>query len=106
MSNGTSYLSAGNMVCMAFFVLQTLLTAAVGMAFAPWNMFRAGRLRTDAEEEAREREGTKGRMGRNPDWKRNDLERKMAGVLEKVAGDVGAKDIRAGTLAPSSSHIC
>ncbi|GJE90536.1 NADP-dependent oxidoreductase domain-containing protein [Phanerochaete sordida] len=70
-----------------------------GMAFTPWNMLRSGRLRTDAEEEEREKAGVQGRRGFNPDWKRNDLERQMASVLERTAAQVGTKDIRAVLIA-------
>ncbi|KIP07592.1 hypothetical protein PHLGIDRAFT_105456 [Phlebiopsis gigantea 11061_1 CR5-6] len=65
-----------------------------GMAFAPWNMFCSGRLRTDAEEAERERAGEHGRVRNAPDWKRTDLERRVSGVLEAIADEVGAGDIR------------
>lgn len=68
------------------------------MAFAPWNVLRSGRLRTDAEEAEREKSGTLGRKGFNPDWKRTEVEVKMSGVLEKIAGEVGTQNIRAGML--------
>lgn len=66
------------------------------MAFAPWNMLCSGRLRTDAEEEERERQGQQGRVRNAPDWKRTEVERKVSGVLAKIANDVGTNNIRAG----------
>ncbi|GJE88472.1 hypothetical protein PsYK624_045550 [Phanerochaete sordida] len=71
-----------------------------GMAFAPWNMLASGRLRTDTEEEARERDGSRGRTTRfNADWRRNALERRVSAVLEEVAREVGVTDIRAVAIA-------
>ncbi len=58
-------------------------------------MLRAGKLRTDAEEEEREKSGEKGRMSSSPDWKRNDAEKKMTEALEKIAAEHGTKNIRA-----------
>ena len=67
------------------------------MAFAPWNMLRSGRLRTDQEEQEREKNGVARRTGfLSAEWKRTNEEKAMVSVLEKIAGDVGAKDIRGG----------
>lgn len=75
---------------------------STGMAFAPWNMLRSGRLRTDAEEAEREGKGQAGRKGFNADWKRNDAEKHMSGVLEKIAKEIGTENIRAG---PSTNAL-
>ena len=65
------------------------------MALSPWNVLAGGKLRTDAEEEARRKSGEEGRkmMG---DWQRNERERKMSAALEKVANETGTKHITAG----------
>ena len=78
------------------------------MAFAPWNMLVSGRLRTDAEEAAREADGTHGRTTRfHSDWRRTPRERAMVGVLEEVAREVGVEDIRAGrSLHPLHPLLC
>lgn len=68
----------------------------LGMALAPWNVLAGGKLRTDAEEEARRQSGEEGRKTRG-DWQRNEKERKMSAALEKVANEVGTKHITAGT---------
>jgi hypothetical protein len=56
----------------------------------------AGRLRTDEEEERRERSGEKGRQLFSPEWKRTPEEVKLSHALEKVAKEIGAKSITAG----------
>lgn len=66
------------------------------MALAPWNVLAGGKIRTDAEEEARRQSGEKGRIMLDPNWERNELERKVCQALEKVAADVGAKHITSG----------
>ncbi|KAG6818299.1 hypothetical protein H0H93_006181 [Arthromyces matolae] len=69
-----------------------------GIALAPWNVLAAGKLRTDAEEEARGASGEEGRKAWGP-WKRNEKERKVSAALEKVANEVGAKHITAVAIA-------
>lgn len=77
------------------------------MAFAPWNIFRRGKLRTDQEEQERESQGKRGRTGfSDSTWKRNDLEKQMSAVLEKIAGEVGTSDIRAGMCLSRSCSTC
>lgn len=66
-----------------------------GLALAPWDVLASGRIRTDAEEEARRQSGEKGRALFSG-WERNEDERKMAKALEQVATEVGAKSIQAG----------
>ncbi|EPQ54739.1 Aldo/keto reductase [Gloeophyllum trabeum ATCC 11539] len=70
-----------------------------GMALAPWNVLAAGKIRTDAEEERRRQTGEKGRMAMDPNWERNEDEKKVSRALEKVAGEVGAKSITAVAIA-------
>jgi hypothetical protein len=64
---------------------------------APWNVLAAGKLRTDAEEQRRKESGEKGRMLSSSNWGRSEDEVKMSHALEKVAAEVGAKHITAGT---------
>ncbi|KAG7439307.1 aryl-alcohol dehydrogenase [NADP+] [Guyanagaster necrorhizus] len=67
---------------------RTLLRSweVIGLALAPWDVIGGGKLGTDAEEEERRQSGEKGRIivGR---------------ALEKVACEVGAKNIRSVALA-------
>lgn len=66
------------------------------MAFAPWNVLAAGKIRTDAEEKKRLESGEGGRAVFG-DWKRTESERKVCLALEKVAAEVGAKSITSGS---------
>ena len=66
----------------------------VGLALAPWDVLRSGKFRTDAEEEERRKTGEKGRSLTT--WERSPDEVKVSRALEKVAGEVGTKNIRAG----------
>ncbi|KAH8112134.1 aryl-alcohol dehydrogenase [NADP+] [Phellopilus nigrolimitatus] len=75
------------------------MARAHGLALAPWNVLAGGRLRTDAEEEKREASGEKGRTIVQPDWKRNEDEKKMSAALEKVAKEVGTEHITAVAIA-------
>jgi aryl-alcohol dehydrogenase-like predicted oxidoreductase len=68
----------------------------IGLALAPWKVLAGGKLRTDAEEERRRQTGEKGRTLLNPDWERNEDEKKMAKALEEVAKQVGTEHITAG----------
>ncbi|CDO73375.1 hypothetical protein BN946_scf185013.g9 [Trametes cinnabarina] len=70
-----------------------------GMAIAPWEVLAAGKIRTDAEEEERRRSGEKGRIIFDPNWERNETEKKVCKVLEEVAAQVGAKSIQAVAIA-------
>ncbi|TFK39034.1 Aldo/keto reductase [Crucibulum laeve] len=69
------------------------------MALAPWNVLAAGKIRTDAEEERRRKTGEKGRTLLNPNWERNESEKKVCKALEKVASEVGAKNITSVAIA-------
>ena len=57
-----------------------------------------GKLRSDAEEERREKSGEQGRDLKldNHGWKRTEEEKKMSHALEKVAKEVGVESITAG----------
>ena len=66
------------------------------MAFAPWNVLAMGKIRSDAEEKRRLESGEGGRVLFG-DWKRTETERKVCLGLEKVAEEVGAKNIVSGT---------
>lgn len=68
-----------------------------GLAIAPWNVLGAGKIRTDAEEERRKQSGEGGRQLFNPQWERTEKERQVCLALEKVAAEVGAKNITSGT---------
>ncbi|KZV74348.1 Aldo/keto reductase [Peniophora sp. CONT] len=70
----------------------------LNLALAPWDVLSGGKIRTDAEEEARRQTGENGRAIFGP-WERNELEKKMAATLEKIAADVGAKSIQAVAIA-------
>ncbi|THV07333.1 arylalcohol dehydrogenase [Dendrothele bispora CBS 962.96] len=73
----------------------------MGLALAPWDVLAGGRLRTDAEEEARRQNPQGARTGFTHDgkWERNEDEKKVSDALEKVANEVGAKSIQAVAIA-------
>ncbi len=73
------------------------------MAFAPWNVLAAGKIRTDAEEQKRRETGEMGRTLWG-DWERNEQERKVCAALEKVAGELGAKSITSGEYNPQKRN--
>jgi len=75
------------------------MARAHGLALAPWNVVGGGKFRTDAEEEQRRATGEKGRTTFNPEWERNENEKKISRALEKVAGEVGTKSITAVAIA-------
>ncbi|KAK7059623.1 aryl-alcohol dehydrogenase [NADP+] [Favolaschia claudopus] len=64
-----------------------------GMALCPWNVLASGKLRSDAEEERREKSGEMGRDIKIDDngWKRTPQEKTMSNALEKVAKEVGVE---------------
>ncbi|KAJ6618707.1 Aldo/keto reductase [Mycena sp. CBHHK59/15] len=72
-----------------------------GMALAPWDVLHTGRLRTDAQDDARKAAGDKARRGFSQDggWERTEDEIKMSRALEHVAEQVGAKTIQAVAIA-------
>ncbi|KAF5347221.1 hypothetical protein D9758_011087 [Tetrapyrgos nigripes] len=75
------------------------MARANGLALAPWNVLGAGRIRSDKEEERREKSGEKGRQIFSPEWKRTPEEVKLSHALEKVAKEIGAKNITAVAIA-------
>ncbi|KAK0190160.1 NADP-dependent oxidoreductase domain-containing protein [Armillaria mellea] len=77
------------------------MARTLGLALAPWDVLGGGKFRTDAEEEERRQSGEKGRViaGLGVGWERNENEKKISRALEKVAGEVGAKNIRSVALA-------
>ncbi|KAJ7346266.1 aryl-alcohol dehydrogenase [NADP+] [Mycena albidolilacea] len=75
------------------------MAQAHGLALTPWNVLAAGKFRTDAEEEARRSTGEKGRAIFNPEWERNENEKKISYALEKVAGEIGTKSLTAVAIA-------
>jgi len=74
------------------------------MALAPWNVLLGGKIMTDAQEEERRKSGEQGRTFARPDWGRNETEKKISHVLEKVAEEAGAKHITSGTLTSFSIY--
>ncbi|KAK7043914.1 putative aryl-alcohol dehydrogenase aad14 [Paramarasmius palmivorus] len=70
------------------------MAKSLGVALAPWDVMGGGKLRTDAEDAERRQSAEKSRtiMG----VERSENEVKMSQALEKVAKEVGAKNIRAG----------
>ena len=69
-----------------------------GMALAPWDVLAGGKIRTDAEEEARRKTGEQGRQIFGQGWERNEEQKKMASTLEKISSEIGAQSIQAGTF--------
>ncbi|VDC06767.1 unnamed protein product [Peniophora sp. CBMAI 1063] len=74
------------------------MARAEGLALAPWDVLARGHIRTDAEEEERRASGERGRTMFSG-WERDEAERRMAGALERVMGEVGAKSIQAVAIA-------
>ncbi|KAH8102187.1 aryl-alcohol dehydrogenase [NADP(+)] [Cristinia sonorae] len=71
-----------------------------GMAIAPWGVLAGGKLRSDEEEERRRQTGEGGRtLFLSKDWERSENERKVSNALEKVAKDVGAKNVTSVAIA-------
>lgn len=89
-----------------FSKIQTISRCArLGLALAPWDVLRSGKLRTDAEEEEREKSGEKGRSIMNMQWKRNADEKAMSAALEKVANELGTENIRAGMCPKQAVYV-
>ncbi|KAK7055186.1 Aldo/keto reductase [Favolaschia claudopus] len=78
---------------------------AHGLALAPWDVLGGGKFRTDAEEDERRRTGEKGRTIFQPNWERNEDEKKISYALEKVAGEVGTKSLTAVAIAYVMSKV-
>ncbi|THH08797.1 hypothetical protein EW146_g8878 [Bondarzewia mesenterica] len=75
------------------------MARAEGLALAPWDVLASGRIRTDAEEQRRRETGEKGREIFGEKWERTEEERAMSATLERVAVEVGAKNIQAVAIA-------
>ncbi|KZT08150.1 Aldo/keto reductase [Laetiporus sulphureus 93-53] len=69
------------------------------MTIAPWNVLAGGKIRSDEEEERRLRTGERGRATFTNGWMRTPEERKVCQALEKVAKEVGARNITAVAIA-------
>ncbi|KAI0710630.1 aryl-alcohol dehydrogenase [NADP(+)] [Earliella scabrosa] len=79
-------------------VVQRDMEREIGMAICPWNVLATGKIRTDAEEEARLKSGSSVRRRTfGADWMRNEKERKVAKVLEEAR--VGTPSIQAVAIA-------
>lgn len=65
------------------------------MALAPWGVVGQGKIRTDEEEKRRLESGEGGRSTFS-DWRRTEDERKVCLALEKIAQEIGAKNITSG----------
>lgn len=76
------------------------MTRAEGRATVSWawNVLASGKFRTDEEEERRREAEEKGREMLTGGWERTENEKKMSHALEKVAKEVGASHITAGTF--------
>ena len=69
----------------------------LGLALAPWDVLAGGKIRTDSEEELRRLTGENGRDMAGLGWERNETEKKMVGILEKIAAEIQAKSVQAGS---------
>ena len=68
------------------------------MAMAPWNVLAGGKIRTDAEEQRRIESGEGGRTMFG-EWLRTEEERKVCAELERIAKEIGAKNITSVAIA-------
>ncbi|KAH6914060.1 arylalcohol dehydrogenase [Coprinopsis sp. MPI-PUGE-AT-0042] len=75
------------------------MARAEGMALCPFNVLAGGRIRSDEEEEHRRLTGEKGRMFHSSDWERSEQEKAVCKALQKVAHEVGAKNITSVAIA-------
>ncbi|KAJ7230601.1 Aldo/keto reductase [Mycena pura] len=73
------------------------MARANGLALAPFGVLAHGSIRTNEEEQKRKESGELGRTLFKPHWERNEDQRNIATALEKVATEVGAKTIHAGS---------
>lgn len=72
-----------------------------GMALAPWDVLARGKFRTEAEAQFQIAAGDKGRIAFGSEkLEASEDEKKVSAALEKVAADVGANSIQAGTPLP------
>ncbi|KAF8901292.1 NADP-dependent oxidoreductase domain-containing protein [Mucidula mucida] len=71
------------------------MARAQGMALAPWSVLAAGKLRSDAEDQKRKETGD----GGSRSAERTEEEVKMSRALEKVAGEVGVRNLTSVAIA-------
>lgn len=75
------------------------MARAEGLALAPWGVVGGGLLRSDEEEERRDKSGEKGRQVFSKDWKRKPREVNISKKLEEIAKQLGVKHITAVAIA-------
>ncbi|KAF9030189.1 Aldo/keto reductase [Hymenopellis radicata] len=75
------------------------MARSLGLALAPFDVLCGGKIRTDAEEQARRESGDKGRVHLSSDWERTPTEKKMTDALEKVAAEHRTTNMRAIAIA-------
>lgn len=69
----------------------------IGLALAPFDVLAGGKLRTEAEAQARIAAGDNGRVAfPNEKLEASEEAKKVSAALEKVAAEVGAKSVQAG----------
>lgn len=73
----------------------------LGLALAPFDVLAGGKIRSDAQEEERRKTGENGRTLFGTGWERSEDEKKVAATLEKIAAEIGAKSIQAGSCTPA-----
>lgn len=76
-----------------------------GLAIASWDVLASGKIRTDAEDDARRKTGEQGRQVLGHGWERNEQQKKMSYVLEKIAAEVGVENIQAGSSGSFSFRV-
>ena len=76
-----------------------MVVFSTGLALAPWNVLAGGKTRSDEEEERRRQTGEEGRKMLSPNWERTPEQRRVCLALEKVAKEVGTKNIAAVAIA-------
>ncbi|KAK7464065.1 putative aryl-alcohol dehydrogenase aad14 [Stygiomarasmius scandens] len=74
------------------------MARSLGLAIAPFDIVGGGRFRSNAEDEQRRQSGEKGRMWQGS-WERTEDEIKISKALEKVADELGAKNLRSVAIA-------
>ncbi|KAF8190174.1 NADP-dependent oxidoreductase domain-containing protein [Pholiota molesta] len=93
------YQGAWNVLDRSFEREVIPMARAEGMALAVWNVLAAGKIRTDEEEERRRLTGENGRTIVDPNWERNEHQKRVCEALEKVAAEIGAKHITSVAIA-------
>lgn len=80
----------------------------IGLALAPFDVLAGGKLRTEAEAQARIAAGDNGRVAfPNEKLEASEEAKKVSAALEKVAAEVSAKSVQAGMSPPlSPPYLC